>query len=62
MYNKLGILTIYKSPKGNFTNFLNRLELILQELYNKKCNIVICGDVNVNDLIDNNIKSQLDAV
>jgi len=36
--------------------------MILQELYNNKYNIVICGDVNVNYLIDNNRRSQLDAV
>jgi hypothetical protein len=39
-YNKLCILTIYSSPWGNFTNFLNKFDLILQKLYN----IIICGD------------------
>jgi hypothetical protein len=34
----------------------------LQELYNNKYNIIICGDVNVNYLMDNNRRSQLDAV
>jgi len=34
----------------------------LQKLYNNKYNIVICADVNVNYLIDNNRRSQLDAV
>jgi hypothetical protein len=34
----------------------------LQKLYNNKYNIVICGDVNVNYLMDNNRRSQLDAV
>jgi len=55
-------LTIYTSPEGNFTNILNRLDLILQKLYNNKYNIVICGDVNAIYLIDNNRRSQLDAV
>ena len=36
--------------------------MILQKLYNNKYNIVICGDVNVNYLIDNNQRNQLDAV
>jgi hypothetical protein len=31
-------------------------------LYNNKCNIVIWGDVNVNNLMDNNRRNQLDAV
>ena len=61
-FNKLCILTIYRSPRGNFTNFLNRLDLILQIVYNNKYSIVLCGNVNVNYLIGNNRRSQLDAV
>ena len=34
----------------------------MQRLYNNKYTIVICGDVNVNYLIDNDRRSQLDAV
>ena len=52
----------YRSPRGDFTNFLKRLDLILQKLYNNKYNIIICGDVNVNYLMDSNRRSQLDAV
>jgi len=59
-YNKLCILTIYRSPMGNFTKFLNWLDFILQKLYKRK--YIICGDVNVNYLKDNTRKSQLDAV
>jgi hypothetical protein len=62
MYNKVCILTIYRSPKGNFKNFLKQLDLILQKLYDNKHNIIICGDVNVNYLLDNKDKSQLNAV
>ena len=36
--------------------------MILQTLYSKKYNIIICGDVNVNYLIGNKGRSQLDAV
>jgi hypothetical protein len=46
----------------DFKIFLERSGLILQELYNNTYNIVICGDVNVNSLVDNNRRSQLDAV
>jgi hypothetical protein len=60
-FNKLHISAIYTSPRGNFTNFLKRLNLILQKLYNNRYNIVICGDANVNYLIDNNRRSQLDV-
>jgi exonuclease III len=61
-FNKLYILTVYRSTRSNFTNFFDRLDLILQKLYNNKYNIVICDDVNVSYLIDNNRRSQLDAL
>jgi len=60
--NKLCILAVYKSPKGDFTIFLKQLDLILQKLYNNKYSILLCGDVNVNYLIDSNRRSRLDAV
>jgi hypothetical protein len=44
-----------------FTNFLKRLDLILQKLYDNEYNIFICGDVNVNYPIDNSRRSQLDV-
>lgn len=59
--NKLCILAIYRSPSGDFTIFL-KLELILQKLYKNKYSIIICGDVNVNYLTDNNRRNQPDAV
>jgi len=31
-YNKLCILTIYRSPMGNFTNFLDRLDYLAETL------------------------------
>ena len=32
-FNKLCILAIYRSPRGDFTNFPKRLDLILQKPY-----------------------------
>ena len=61
-FNKSCILAIYRSPRGDFTNFLKRLDLILQKLCNNKYNIIISGAVNVNYLMDSNQRSQLDAV
>jgi hypothetical protein len=58
-YNKLRTLIIYKTPMGNFKNFINQSDLNLQKLYNIKF-IIIC-DANVNYLI-NNRKIQLDAI
>jgi hypothetical protein len=36
IYNKVCILTIYRSPKGNFKHFLKQLDLILQKLHNNR--------------------------
>jgi hypothetical protein len=41
-----------------FTNFFNRLGLIIQKVYNNNHNIIICGDIIVNYQKDNNNKSQ----
>jgi hypothetical protein len=38
-HNKLCIRTIYRSTRGIVTNFLTQLDLILQKLYNNKCNV-----------------------
>jgi exonuclease III len=59
-YNKVCILTIYRSPEGNFKNFLKQLDLILHKIYNHRYNIIICGDVNY--LSDNRDKNQLNMV
>jgi exonuclease III len=44
------ILAVYRSPIGNFKNFLQKLENILSMLYKNKSEFIICGDVNVNYL------------
>jgi hypothetical protein len=62
LYNTVCILTIYRSRKGNFKNFLKQLDLIMHNLHNHRYNIIICGDVNVNNLSDNRDKSQLNMV
>jgi hypothetical protein len=62
MKEKLCILNIYRSPRGNFTNFLEKLDRIMQKLFNGKYNIIICGDINVTYLNEDNRKKQLDIV
>jgi hypothetical protein len=56
-FNKLYILTIYRFSRCNITDFLNLLDLILEKLLTN-----ICGDINVNYLIDSCKKSQIVAV
>jgi hypothetical protein len=56
------ILTIYRSPSGNFTNFVNYLEHILQLLYKPKIDLIICGDIKINYLEESNRVKQLIAL
>ena len=56
------ILAIYRSPSGNFNNFLQKLDTILNKLHNNKVEYVICGDVNINYLENCDRRQQLDAL
>jgi len=59
---QLIILAIYKSPSGNFTNFLKNLDSILNTWYCNKIEFVICGDININYLKNCKKRQQLDAL
>jgi len=56
------VLVIFRILTGKFKSFLTQLVMILQSLYASLLNLVICGDVNVNYLNDNDKRNQLDAV
>jgi len=47
------ILTIYRVPSGNFALSLDKLEVILNVLHNNNTQLIICGDININYLIEN---------
>ena len=54
------IISIYRSPTGNFLHSLHTLDSILSFLHNNTIEIIICGDFNINYLNDNDKKSKLD--
>jgi len=56
------ILTIYRAPSSNFTHFLDKLELILNLLHSNNVQLIICGDINVNYLVESNKISLLDSL
>jgi exonuclease III len=45
-------LAVYRAPTGDFDYFLKELEIIFNQLYNIKNDLLICGDFNVNYLED----------
>jgi exonuclease III len=49
-------------PSGNISYFLNSLESIFNQLFNNSINLIICGDFNLNYLVNTNTKLQLDSV
>ena len=50
------VLSIYRSPTGNFDTFMEKLEEILNLLFLNQLNLIICGDFNVNFMTDNTKK------
>jgi hypothetical protein len=59
MTNQKIILCVYRSPSGNFHQFLTLLEKMLNSPYRPKTEFVMCGDVNVDCLSNSNRKQQL---
>ena len=53
------IISLYRSPTGNFRHFLQTLDGILLSLNSRISHTIICGDTTVNNLIDNNQKKNL---
>jgi hypothetical protein len=59
---KICILTIYRSPSGNYDIFFIKLELILQKLCRNSAKVFVCGDFNVNYSNNCHKKDKLDDI
>jgi exonuclease III len=55
-------MTVYRSPMGNVTYFLNNLDAALHQIYNNTDNTILCGDFNINYLDDNQNKQALNSL
>ena len=55
-------MAVYRAPTGNFNLFLNGLDDIIKSLYEGDLKLIICGDIKIHYLTDNDKKRQLDAV
>jgi len=56
------IISIYRSPSGNYSYFLKKLESFFKSLYTLRTEYIICGDINVNYLHSNSRQQQLDML
>jgi hypothetical protein len=53
------ILSLYRAPSGDFSQFMKRSNVALKYLYNPKSEFLICGDINTDNLNENSQKKQL---
>jgi hypothetical protein len=60
--NKLCIITIYRALARNIDTFITKLDTILEKLYIPAEEYIICGDININYLLNNEVKCKLDAL
>jgi hypothetical protein len=56
----LSIITVYRSPSGNFYRFLQTIEAVLQFVYSPSVRLIICGDINIDYLLASEQRKQLD--
>ena len=54
--SKLIILSLHRAPSGDFDQFIKNLDDALKCLYKPKEELLICGDINTDYLIESNLK------
>ena len=54
------IIAVYIPPTGNYNYFLQQLDEVRKILYSPTTCLIVCGDLNINYLIENEQKRQLD--
>ena len=59
---KLCIMTIYRSPTGDFQYFIDTFEKILNKIHFNFNDIIICGDFKINYYINSSFKQSLDSL
>ena len=60
--SEICVITICRSPFGNFQYFIDNLEKILRLIYCNNVEIIICGDININYLTDSTHKQLQDSL
>jgi hypothetical protein len=56
------IICIYRSQTGNFFYFIHQSESILNKIYQSSCELILCGDFNINYLNDSSRKDLLNSL
>ena len=58
----IGIVTLYRSPSGNFNHFIQELEILLIFLSSNFKELIVCGDFNINFREDTTYKRILNSL
>ena len=45
-------IAMYRAPSGNSDQFITKLDTILRKLYTSAIEYIICGDINIDYLVD----------
>ena len=53
------IITVYRSPNGNFQYFIIGLDNIILKIYKPDVQLIICCDIKINYLIESEEKQEL---
>ena len=56
------IIALYWAPSDNFDLFISKLDTVLKKVYTPSLECIVCGDINIDYLTDNDTKSQIDAL
>lgn len=59
MGEKIYLIVIYRTPDGDFNEFIHRLEMLFHQIYNKRYQYIICGDININFFVNSTYKQSL---
>lgn len=51
------IVCLYRTTDGNFTIFLENLEIFLNSIFQPNLSLIICGDLNIDFLVDSKPKT-----
>ena len=56
---KVIVVVLYRAPKADSQIFFDKLQLLCSKLFTLNRRIIICGNLNINTLVDNKETSQL---
>jgi len=59
---RIYIITVYKSPNGKFQHFIKGLDNIINKIYKPGVQLIICSDININDLTESKEKHELNNI